>query len=86
MEVLWTAGHRAAGRRGRATIDPMEPPEPLTFACPRCHTEVSEPDYGPCPACRQQLRATLGTAPRQVEVAEYEPKVNVTPNAVATKD
>jgi hypothetical protein len=30
--------------------------------------------------------ATLGGDARQVEVAAYEPKMNVTPNAVATKD
>jgi hypothetical protein len=28
----------------------------------------------------------MGSAARVVEVAEYEPKMNVTPNAVALKD
>jgi len=42
--------------------------------------------YGPCATCREELRATMGVAPRHVEVAEYEPKMNVTPNAVALKD
>jgi hypothetical protein len=32
------------------------------------------------------LRATYQAVAREVEVAEYEPKMNVTPNAVATKD
>jgi hypothetical protein len=42
--------------------------------------------YGPCEECRAQLKATLGNEARDVEVAEYVPKMNVTPNAVATKD
>jgi hypothetical protein len=32
------------------------------------------------------LRAQYQATGRVVEVAEYEPKMNVTPNAVATKD
>ncbi|CAB4636935.1 unannotated protein [freshwater metagenome] len=28
----------------------------------------------------------MGAAARHIEVAEYVPKMNVTPNAVATKD
>ena len=58
----------------------------LQFACPRCAAEVAEPFYGPCASCRSELVATLGGAAREVEVAAYEPKMNVTPNAVATKD
>ncbi|MEO7555404.1 MAG: hypothetical protein ABIV94_02205 [Acidimicrobiales bacterium] len=64
----------------------MDPLEPLTFACPRCHGDVIEPFYGPCAPCRADLRATVGAVARTVEVADYEPKVNVTPNAVALKD
>lgn len=58
----------------------------LDFTCPRCDTPVSERFYGPCERCRDVLRASFGTDGRQVEVAAYEPKINVTPNAVATKD
>jgi hypothetical protein len=54
--------------------------------CPRCGREVEERYYGPCTSCREQLRAALRAEERVVEVAEYEPKVNVTPNAVATRD
>jgi len=61
--------------------DPIDP-----FACPRCGTEVSELFYGPCSSCRVELRATLGGESREVEVAAYEPKMNVTPNAVALKE
>lgn len=60
--------------------------EELRFDCPRCSTPVAEPFYGPCTSCREALRATLGGDAREVEAAEYEPKMNVTPNAVATKD
>lgn len=58
---------------------------PLEFACPRCRAAVVEAYYGPCASCRDALAASLGGAARTVEVASYEPKVNVTPNAVALK-
>jgi hypothetical protein len=64
--------------------DPI--PDTHTYACPRCATEVTEPWYGPCERCRAQLRATLGGEAREIEAADYVPKMNVTPNAVATKD
>jgi NMD protein affecting ribosome stability and mRNA decay len=54
--------------------------------CPRCGTQVSERFYGPCTSCRAELRAAFLTEGRVVEVAEYVPKMNVTPNAVALKD
>jgi hypothetical protein len=57
-----------------------------TITCPRCGADAEEAFYGPCSACRAQLRATLGGEARDVEAAGYEPKMNVTPNAVATKD
>lgn len=56
------------------------------FTCPRCGSAVDEEFYGPCAPCRGQLRATFRREGRVVEVAEYEPKINVTPNAVALKD
>jgi len=58
----------------------------LDFTCPRCQAPASERYYGPCTTCRDALVAALGGEARDVEVAEYEPKMNVTPNAVATKD
>ena len=58
----------------------------MSFDCPRCHLAVVEEFYGPCPTCRTDLVATLGGEARVVQAAEYEPKMNVTPNAVATKD
>ena len=56
------------------------------FDCPRCGTTVTQVFYGPCASCRDQLRATMGNAPREAVAIEYEPKMNVTPNHVATKD
>jgi hypothetical protein len=47
---------------------------------------VTEEFYGPCEPCRGQLRATIRADKRVVDVAEYEPKMNVTPNAVALKE
>ena len=64
--------------------DPVPPTQ--TFACPRCGTEATEPWYGPCNACRSTLRAAYAGLARDVAVADYVPKMNVTPNAVATKD
>ncbi len=60
--------------------------ELLAIDCPRCRQAVSARFYGPCDDCRQDLRAALGGERRDVEVAAYEPKMNVVPNAVATKD
>jgi hypothetical protein len=60
--------------------------EPLDFDCPRCQSPTSATYYGPCDTCRAQLRATVAGERTTVEVAAYEPKMNVTPNAVATKD
>lgn len=58
----------------------------LTFACPRCASDVDERFYGPCAACRDQLVATMRRDAQDVEAAAYEPKMNVVPNQVATKD
>ena len=54
----------------------------LTFTCPRCSAPASARYYGPCPTCRTELAAALGGDARDVEVEAYEPKMNVTPNAI----
>ncbi len=73
------------GDRNMDTI--IEPTrETTTFECPRCHTHATARFYGPCDTCRNQLRATLGGQARVIELEEYVPKMNVTPNAVALKD
>lgn len=56
------------------------------ITCPRCGRTSAARFYGPCDDCRAELRATYRGEARVVEVAEYEPKMNVTPNAVASKD
>ncbi len=59
----------------------------LTSTCPRCGATITdERFYGPCASCRGELRAKFLSEGRVVELAEYVPKMNVTPNAVATKD
>jgi hypothetical protein len=57
----------------------------LTFDCPRCQRPATAEFYGPCPDCVTALRAT-GREAREVEVGAYEPKMNVVPNQIATKD
>jgi hypothetical protein len=54
--------------------------------CPRCGATSAQRFYGPCDTCRRDLRAALAGEQRAVEAPQYEPKMNVTPNAVATKD
>ena len=58
----------------------------MEFTCPRCQSPVTEEYYGPCTVCRGDLVARFRGEGRVVELAEYEPKMNVTPNAVALKD
>ncbi|MCH9835986.1 hypothetical protein K0U83_10010 [bacterium] len=58
----------------------------MEFSCPRCQTSAVDDYYGPCATCRSDLAAKFSGLERAVRVAEYEPKINVTPNAVALKD
>jgi hypothetical protein len=57
-----------------------------SFTCPRCGLDTSARFYGPCESCRLEMRSLLGGEAKTVELADYEPKMNVTPNAVALKD
>ena len=61
-------------------------PEAISFVCPRCGESRQERFYGPCQSCRQTLQATYQQSTNEVEAPEYEPKMNVTPNAIATKE
>jgi len=61
-------------------------PDPIDITCPRCHRPAAARFYGPCDACRCELGATMGGQARRVQVAAYEPKANVVPNHVATKE
>lgn len=60
--------------------------DPLTVTCPRCGREASVRFYGPCDACRAELRRAFAAEEREVEAVAYEPKMHVTPNAVALKE
>ena len=83
---------RLRGMVHRRYRDPVPDPfvattELLDVTCPRCRSAVSQMFYGPCASCITELRATIGTAPLgEAAAVAYEPKMNVTPNFVATKD
>ena len=75
------------------TRTPTEFPEPAAFdyaaaTCPRCGAAMTVEEYRPCDRCIDQLRATQrGEGDTSGAEAEaFEPKMNVTPNAVALKD
>lgn len=63
-----------------------EVPATLQFDCPRCGHEVDAAYYGPCETCLTDLRLRYQAERTEVAHVEYEPKMNVTPNAVALKD
>lgn len=59
----------------------------LDFSCPRCGTAVMARLYGLCEDCATELRASIvGVQDLDAAAPEFEPKMNVTPNAVALKD
>jgi hypothetical protein len=62
------------------------PADPLAFTCPRCGSTVDAVYYGPCPDCRDALRASMGSDGRAVKRTAFEPQMHVTPNAVAQKE
>ena len=47
---------------------------------------MSAEDYRPCDSCMAELKETQRGEASDAEAAAYEPKMNVTPNAVALKD
>jgi hypothetical protein len=59
---------------------------PIDLECLRCRRIAPMRFAGLCESCRDELHATYRGVGRAVEVADYEPKMNVTPNAVALKD
>lgn len=58
----------------------------VEWTCPRCQRTHDAEYYGICIGCRDELRARYAGLAREVEVTEYVPKMNVTPNAVALKE
>jgi hypothetical protein len=70
---------------GLIRLDPADF-DPEAQPCLRCGAEVALAFAGTCAACTDELRSTMRGDAREVEGAEYVPKMNVTPNAVALKD
>ena len=69
---------------GLIRVDPVDfPDEEMT--CLRCGQTTPMRFAGPCAACAAALRASMHGDAQTVD-AEYVPKMNVTPNAVALKD
>lgn len=58
----------------------------LAFDCPRCGRSVEATYWGPCAGCREELVEAYAGEAREVEAVAYEPKINVVPNQVATRD
>ena len=59
---------------------------PIDWDCLRCGETHPMRFRTVCPRCREELRSTMAREAKDVEDAEYEPKMNVTPNAVASKE
>ncbi len=59
---------------------------PLDVECMRCHQPAPLRFYGLCSRCTDELHVKFAPVQREIEVEAYVPKMNVTPNAVATKD
>ena len=57
----------------------------MDLPCPRCSGPLDATYYGPCPTCREALRAAAHRDQREVARAAFEPAMHVTPNAVALK-
>jgi hypothetical protein len=66
-------------------VDPEEFPL-VPMECLRCGTEAPMRFAGTCTACTAELREKFQAAEGRVVDTEYVPKVNVTANAIATKD
>jgi hypothetical protein len=58
----------------------------LDFTCPRCGLATQQEFYGPCHACISELVVSMRLDGTGVAAGDYEPKMNVTPNAVASKE
>jgi len=58
---------------------------PIEMECMRCGQPEPMRFYGLCDGCRSELRERFSREQRVLEVADYVPKMNVTPNAVALK-
>jgi hypothetical protein len=69
---------------GQIRVDPADFPE-TEMPCLRCGEPARIRFAGPCASCADELRRSMRGEVHAVD-AEYVPKMNVTPNAVALKD
>jgi hypothetical protein len=70
-----------------AELDLTTTPADIEYTCPRCASPTTARLYGPCEKCAAELQATVAGVSDPTAIApEFEPKTNVTPNAVALKD
>ena len=68
-------------------LDLTTTPADIDYTCPRCGSRATARLYGPCTTCATELRATVaGVRDVNAIAPEFEPRMNVTPNAVALKD
>jgi hypothetical protein len=69
---------------GCITVDDATFP-PVPMPCLRCRREAPMRFAGPCPSCAAELHERIRGDARTIADG-YEPKMHVTPNAVALKD
>lgn len=81
-----TARPRSSNLFGMGNVLTDDVPELLDFVCPRCQLPASQRFYGPCDDCVEKLKVSQNLNKQAAAATEYIPKMNVTPNAVATKD
>lgn len=67
-------------------MDLTKVPADIDIDCPRCQKPVTVRLYGPCESCCIELRASQAGEKSELVAAEYVPNMNVTPNAVASKE
>ncbi|MCZ7524960.1 MAG: hypothetical protein M5U14_00350 [Acidimicrobiia bacterium] len=67
-------------------IDAVEELEPVEMPCLRCGEPALMRFAGPCRRCVGELHERFAPHERHVEVEAFEPRMHVTPNAVALKD
>ncbi len=73
------------GQDGRVTLN-VDDYELVETTCLRCGAATRMRFRGPCDACAEALHAKYTGEARAVDAHEYVPKMNVTPNAVASKE
>jgi hypothetical protein len=65
---------------------PLNEKELLVYNCPRCNMHTEQRDYGPCFRCIEELRVKMNLEKKNDVAADYIPKMNVVPNAIASKE